>query len=84
MNQTEGFDAARGIGQEREVGFAMQVVDQSAAQAGNVVRVVGFVRSEREQPRHGGRIGGATEGACQAQAVFGLAHQATMCHEEGF
>ena len=46
--------------------------------------MVSFVCSEREQPRHGGRIGGATEGARQAQAVFGLAHQATMCHEEGF
>ena len=84
VNQTEGFDATRGIGHEREVGFAVQVVDQPTAQARNVGRVEGFVRSEREQPRHGGRIGGATEGARQAQAVFGLAHQATMRHEEGF
>ena len=84
VNQTEAFDVTRGIGHEREVGFAVQVVDQSAAQAGHVGRPEGFARCEREQPRHGGRIGGATEGARQAQAVFGLAHQATMGNEEGF
>ena len=42
------------------------------------------MRCQREESGHGGRIGGATEGARQTQAMFGQAHQAVMRHEEGF
>ena len=74
----------RGVRHEAEGGFSVQVVDQSAAQARNVGRPEGFVRCQREEPGHGGRIGGATEGARQTPAMFGQAHQAAMRHEEGF
>ena len=62
----------------------MQVVDQSAAQAGYVGCPEGFVRCQREELGHGGRIGSATEGARQTLAMFGHPHQAAMRHEEGF
>lgn len=84
VDQAEGFDAARGVRHEAERGFAAQVVDQSPAQACNVGCTEGFVRCQREESGHGGRIGGATEGARQTQAMFGHAHQAAMRHEEGF
>ena len=84
MDQAEGFDAARGVRHEAERGFAAQVVDQSPAQACNVGCSEDFVRGQREESGHGGRIGGATEGARQTQAMFGHAHQAAMRHEEGF
>ena len=84
VDQTEGVDVARGVRHEAEGGFSVQVVDQSAAQARNVGRPEGFVRCQREEPGHGGRIGGATEGARQTLAMFGHPHQVAMRHEEGF